>query len=231
MTKERPTALVVGGTSGLGLELALLLARTHRVVVTGRHDPRNMSLTFWYLNLSSYSSLVSGISHSLDELVEQLPGVDLFVHAAGFDEHATIGDLNDKGIMDTLSVGLIAPAMLLQRLLRKQKSLGGFIAITSTSQKIPRLHEPIYCASKAGLAMLANCVAMDAAVGRVLVAAPSGMNTPFWRNRPRADAQELLDPKWVAKQVLNEYEADDYTKFKMVSVLRNPPHVQVEERR
>ncbi len=219
---DKPNALVVGGTSGLGLELALLLARTHHVVVTGRQNSRKMQLEFWYLNLSSRSPMGSVISHALNELVEKLPSVDLYIHAAGFDEDGTIDELKDDDILNTLSVGLIAPAMLLERLLRKQGRLGGFIAVTSTSQVTPRLREPIYCASKAGLAMLAQCISLDPRVGKVVVAGPTGMNTPFWKKRGgRADADQLLDPRDVAKETMRLYR-DAKDKFEAWFILRDP---------
>lgn len=226
--KDRPNALVVGGTSGLGLELALLLARTHEIVVTGRRGPKHDTLRFHALDLGQENPL----REDLDKLVAKLSPIELLIYAAGFSEDGTLDELSDEDITDMGSVGLLAPAMLLGRLLKKQGKLPGFIAVTSTSQKIPRLREPVYAATKAGLAMLANSVSLDPRrVGKVLVAAPSGMNTPFWRNRPRNDAAELLDPKWVAEQILNEYDKDDYAEFKMAFILRDPPRVKVEEKR
>jgi NAD(P)-dependent dehydrogenase (short-subunit alcohol dehydrogenase family) len=232
MANEKPTALVVGGTSGLGLELARMLAADHydQVYVTGRHRPEAPELMYYRLGFSGNTDRAE-LSAKLGTLVARLPELDLLVCAAGFEERKTVGDFTDEDVFGALAVNLIAPMFLVPRILRAQRVLPGFIAITSTSQQKPRLHEANYCAAKAGLAMYANCVSLDGHVGRVLVAAPSGMNTPFWRERPRPDAVHLLDPTWVAERIMDEYAADDYTKFKMALILRDPPRVQVEEKR
>ena len=46
MSENKPYALIVGGSSELGLELALTLSAMHKVIVTGRRDPKNDSVDF-----------------------------------------------------------------------------------------------------------------------------------------------------------------------------------------
>src|SRR3989338_6779319 len=125
-------------------------------------------------------------------------------------------------------IGLLAPALIVQRIIKKQGSLAGFIAITSTSQWTPRLLEPMYTAVKAGLAMLANSLSLDPRIGKVLVAGPAGMATRFWENNPR-DMSKMLDPKWVAEQIIQLY-ADDF-EYKFSRIMRDPPRVEIVETR
>jgi len=221
MSKTKPHALIVGGTSGLGLEIALLLTQSHSIRVTGRNRRQIPDgIEFTPLDLGSDAFVPENLDLLLSGYLNQQ--IDLLVWAAGFDENGTISDLEDSDIMSTLNVGLIAPAMFLGRLLRKQSSLGGFIAITSTSQITPRLREPMYCASKAGLAMLAQCLSLDPRVGKVLVAGPTGMNTPFWKSRGgRADADQLLSPSTVAAETIRLY-AGLKEKFEAWLILRDP---------
>lgn len=146
----------------------------------------------------------------------------------GFYQEGNISDVSDEDIANMTNVGLLAPAMLLQRILKKQDKLAGFIAVTSTSQWTPRLLEPIYTAVKSGLGMLANSVSLDERIDRVLVAGPAGMNTRFWENSPR-DMSTMLDPKWVAEQVLDQYSGD--FKYKLARILRGPARVEVIETR
>jgi NAD(P)-dependent dehydrogenase (short-subunit alcohol dehydrogenase family) len=220
MTK---TALIVGGSSGLGLALGELLSKDHQVFVTGRRDPHNEKVKFISLDLASGT-----LGSALYELIDGLPNIDLMIYAAGFYQEGTMSELNDDDIEKMDLVGLRAPAMLLARILRKQGSLPGFIAITSTSQWTPRLEEPMYTAVKAGLGMLANSVSTDERVGKVLVAGPAGMSTRFWEYHPR-DPKVMLDPKWVAQEILNDWAVD--FKYKFIRLLREPARVEVVETR
>src|SRR3989344_1209514 len=205
--------LIVGGTSGLGLELALkFFGAGHRVVVTGRRNVRDKTFSFnvpsegcktihaEYLNLAFTGDSIGRViftNFGQD-------GVDILVYAAGFYQECTMSELTETDIDEMLFVGLPSPALFLRYILKHQEKLPGFIAITSTSQWTPRLKEPIYNAVKGGLFMLASSVSLDERVGKVLVAAPAGMNTAFWRNKSREDFDfsTLLDPKWVAEKVI-----------------------------
>ena len=222
MKEEKPNALVVGGSSGLGLELGLLLDSTSNVIVTGRRDPKKESVTFFALDLNAKSQFTDDI----EKFVARLPQIDLLIYTAGFYQEGSISDVSDKDIANMVNVGLIAPAMLLQRLLKKQAKLSGFIAVTSTSQWTPRFLEPVYTAVKAGLGILSNSVSLDERIGKVLVAGPAGMNTRFWENNPR-DKSTMLDPTWVAEKILDNYFGD--FKYKFIHVLRGPARVQTIE--
>lgn len=220
MTKK---ALIVGGSSGLGLALAQLLAKDHEVTVTGRQNPEIANLQFRYLELGGDS-----LRADLDLFVSELSEMDLVVYAAGFFQEGTISDLLDADIEKMNRVGLLAPEMLLQRLLRKQSNLPGFIAITSTSQWTPRLLEPVYTAVKSGLGMLASSISLDDRVGKVLVLGPAGMRTRFWEEDGR-DTSDMLDPEWVATETLKLWDKD--FEYMFVRALRNRPRVEIVETR
>lgn len=217
------TVLIVGGSSGLGFALAKQLAANADVHITGRRDPKSPGLTFHHLELTD-----SNIAVELDALVTTIGSVDLVIYAAGFLQQARLAELSDTDIDDMLKVGVTAPAKLLRRILTHQANLPGLIAITSTSQWTPRRIEPIYTASKAGLAMLANSLSLDESVQKVLVAGPSGMQTRFWEHDPR-DTSMMLEPDWVAEQILQLWQ-DDY-QYCFAKILREPARVEVIERR
>ncbi|MBI4237203.1 MAG: SDR family oxidoreductase [Deltaproteobacteria bacterium] len=216
-------ALIIGGSSGLGLELAHILAKDYHVTITGRQNPGTAAATFYRLDLAKPT-----LGTRLDQLLRAVPRVDLLVYAAGFYQEGRISELSDVALTTMQRVGLLAPALLLQRLLQRQVDLPGFIAITSTSQWTPRRLEPIYTAAKAGLGMLANSVALDERVGRVLVAGPSGMQTPFWA-QSRRDVTGMLDPRWVAEQILTLYSAP--FDYQCARILRDPARIEVLETR
>lgn len=221
---DKPNALVIGGTSGLGKELGLLLGDTHKVFVVGRRDPEHKMLGFMPLDLN----LNNHLSENLDKMVDALPKIDLLVYAAGFYQEGKLDELSDAAILMMNSVGLLAPTFLIQRILKKQKTLPGFIAITSTSQWTPRLLEPVYTAVKAGLGMLAQSLSLDPKIGKVLVVGPAGMATPFWKEGSR-NMDNMLSPEWVAQEIVKLY--NDSFKYKFSRILREPPRVEVVEKR
>lgn len=219
----RQTALIIGGSSGLGLEMARLLSINCKVIITGRKDPKKSGVRFKELVLDKAS-----LSADLDAFVAELPSIDLLVYAAGFFQEGILSDLSDTDIEKMNRVGLLAPALLLQRLLKKQGGLSGFIAITSTSQWTPRVLEPMYTAVKAGLGMLSNSLSLDERVGKVMVVGPAGMQTRFWESDER-DTSNMLDPAWVAQEALAAWK-DDF-KYKFLRALRNPSRVEIVETR
>ena len=222
--KRDSNILIIGGSSGLGFEIANLLSGQDTIFITGRRNPEKNNLKFIQLDLAGEESF----STKLDLFVDRLPIINLLIYAAGFYQEGSISDLNDSAIFDMNAVGLLAPALLVQKLLKKQDALAGFIAITSTSQWTPRPLEPVYAAVKAGLGMFAHSISFDPKMGKVLVAGPSGMKTQFW-TKTKKDTSGMLEPKWVAEQILNLF-SDDF-KYKFVRILRGPARIEVVDQR
>ena len=216
--------LIIGGTSGLGLSLASLFTTcNHNVYATGRTHPNQDGINFILLDLDTAT-----LATDLDTLLSSLPRVDLLVYAAGFYEEARIAESSDAFITKMERVGLLAPMLLVAKLVRKQSSLAEFIAITSTSQWTPRELEPSYSAVKAGLGMFSNSLALDPVIKKVLVVGVAGMATPFWKSSGR-DVSTMLHPDWVAEQVATQL-TEEY-RYKLVKILRNPSRVEVAESR
>ena len=80
---ERKTALIVGRTSGLGLELGLLFAEEYRVFISGRHDPGREGLECILQDLSLERR---ELGRAFDGLLAAVPSIDLLVYAAGFSQ-------------------------------------------------------------------------------------------------------------------------------------------------
>lgn len=222
-------ALIAGGTSGLGLEMARLLQSENnfKVYVTGRREPVDKQLSFVYFNIDSQTDR---LPRSIDRVLSDLPEqIDLFVCAMGFYQEGSMKQFSDEDILKMMNVGLVTPTLILNRILNRQEKLPGFIAVTSTSQWTPRIYEPVYTAVKAGLGMLANSLSLDPQVEKVLVTGPAGMKTNFWATTGK-DTNTMLEPKWVAEQICQLYFSDKF-KYKCAKILREPPRVEIVEER
>ena len=195
MSKEKkPAALVVGGTAGLGFALAGRMAKVFDVTVTGRWDhsklpgearrPLPAGAVFAPLPISC------DIAHSIPFLNELMKSDwDTVVYAAGAYQEGTISRFTDADIMLTNNLCLTVPEMLVARIVAVQGSLPQLVLISSTSAFTPRGREPLYSAGKAGLHMLAHCLKEDERIGSVLLAAPCGMDTDFYRHAERDTSQ------------------------------------------
>lgn len=216
--------LIVGGSSGVGFELAKhYIAEGHTVCITGRKNPDLENAQFEYFSITEQSV---DLPQCLDNVVTAFPNVNTLIYAAGFLQRGHIEDLSDGDLLTMTNVGLLAPMLLIARLKRHASSPLKIMLITSSSQYTPRPLEPAYCATKAGLAMLAAVLVRDQGVGKVLVAAPSGIDTPFWSDTDEA-TETMLDPRWVADQIVALSSGP--FKFKEARLLRNPARVEVVE--
>lgn len=220
----RKTILIAGGSSGIGLELARhYIADGHRVCITGRRDPNLPGARFFQLPIgASADALIPAIN----ELVSAFPGVQTLVYAAGFLQRGSIETLSDEALLTMTNVGIVAPMMLASRLKLLAPTPLKLMLITSSSQYTPRAQEPAYAATKAGLGMLGASLVRDAGIGKVLVAAPSGIRTPFWSGTDE-DTTSMLDPAWVANQIV-ELSGGAF-KYRYAKILRNPARVEVVE--
>lgn len=218
-------SLIIGGTSGLGLEIAKQLSdKGDEVIITGRKNPGQKGLQFQKLDLDIGPQLAKAI----EAFVSPLPHIDRLIYSAGFYQEGNITELESRAISNMLDVGLHAPIWFVRELLQTQGQISEFVAITSSSQYKPREKEVIYTAAKAGLGHFANSLSLDSRVAKTLVAAPEGMNTAFWRATGH-QVKGFNDPVWVAAQIVEALSIG--FSYAFVKILRDPARTEVVETR
>lgn len=216
--------LIVGGTSGLGLEIAKRYTLdAHTVCVTGRKNPNLPGATYQELAIGHEPSQ---LAKDIDRVLSNFENVNTLVYAAGFLQRGHIDEFSDGDLGAMVNVGLLAPAMLVQRLKRLSRTPIKVMLVTSSSQYTPREFEPMYCATKSALAMLGASLVRDREIGKVLVVAPSGIKTPFWQET-KENTDTMLDPKWVSDKTI-ELSGGNF-RYKFAKILRDPMRVEVVE--
>lgn len=218
--------LIIGGTSGLGLELAkdFVEKGVKQVIVTGRHKPKADVGEY-----KEFDLIKPDLAKRIAAFVADLPEIKILVYAAGYFQEGRVTDLTDEEIEQMIDVGGRGLIYFVRAILAKQGSLKGLITITSTSQWTPRKLEPIYNFAKAGAAHFSNAMAEDGRIKKVLVAGPAGMRTEFWDGTTGHDLSTMMDPSWVSEQVIDQWQGD-YT-YRFVRILRQPPRVEQGETR
>ncbi len=216
--------LIIGGSSGVGRKLAEhYVAEGHSVCITGRKNPQLSGTRFQSLNVTDRSG---DLARDINRLVQEFPAVNTLIYAAGYLQRGYINDLNDTALQTMVNIGLLAPMMLVQRLKANTRAPLKIMLITSSSQYTPRALEPAYCATKSGLGMLGASLVRDSDIGKVLVVAPSGINTPFWTGTDE-DTSTMLNSDWVADQIVSL--SSGAFKYKFAKLLRKPARTEIVE--
>jgi NAD(P)-dependent dehydrogenase (short-subunit alcohol dehydrogenase family) len=170
--------IVNGGTRGIGKEVALFLAKNsnNRILVTGRNEDSLKSLSSRHKNIDTITLDISVFDNQLDAFKEKLnklyARVDILINMAGslisMDFMNTINS-DARKMMETNFFGpaslirLIKPLMVKGSHIVNISSMGGF----QGSEKFRGLS--YYSASKAALACLSECLALEFAESGISV--------------------------------------------------------------
>ena len=199
MTQQ--VAIVTGASSGLGREIALLLAdRDWQVVGVARrpfHEPPIASV-------AGDASKRDTAARAVDA-ARQLGKITLLVNCAGVGVFGPAGSYDDAAIARVLESNLVAAIMFCEALFPRFRSDGGTIVnILSTAALIGKANESVYCAAKWGARGYSEALRAEAkgTKARIISVAPGGMDTPFWSER-RSD---FMNPADIAAIVVDAVE-------------------------
>jgi short-subunit dehydrogenase len=215
------TAVITGGGSGLGKELAILLSKKgYHIHLLGRTEQtlKNTVMeiesdggkaTFDSLDLLSYEE----IQRSGKKINNRFE-IELLINNAGVGYFGPFTESTDQEMEEMFSTNVFGPIQLTKELLPSlQKHMDSAVLnIISTAGLRGKKHESLYVASKFAFRGWSESLQkeFEGNSPRFINAFMGGMNTPFWNQTDHAgNPEKLRSPREVAEIILNQYETEN----------------------
>jgi len=211
-------AVVSGGGSGIGREIALRLARRgHPLALLGRRaGPLEETLA-----ASGVSGLVlpcdvrdpGAVATAAAAIEERWGAAGIVVPAAGMAVIGPLEEMDPQHLCETIDTNLTGVALLLGALLggMKRRGSGWIFPILSAAARRGFPGWSAYCASKHGLAGLIAALREELAGTGVRITAiyPGATSTPLWNELPGTwDRSRMVPAAEVARAVETALDTD-----------------------
>jgi NAD(P)-dependent dehydrogenase (short-subunit alcohol dehydrogenase family) len=208
------TAVVTGAASGIGLAVALALAKSGATVVVGDYDPLPESTELFQqhgivqrrCDVRSESE-VRALIHCAAERTGKL---EILVNNAGIKMVKPITDVTEQEWDDCLNTNLKGAFLTCKHAIPWMRKGGGgsIINVASNAGLLPRAHDPVYSISKGALVALTKSLALCHSVDRIRVNAvcPGPVRNTRMMNSDLEDpdtagivAQQIIDASPLAR--------------------------------
>ncbi len=164
---ENKIAIVTGGTSGIGLDVARVLRQRGAIVAIGGRNPdkhkslQDSGFLIAHLDVCNTDSVEAFVT-----LVTDTVGApDILVNSAGVSVHQQVVGHTDDDWNAVIDTNLNGPFRMIRRCLPHMMNgnWGRIVNIASTAATTAEATHAAYCASKSGLLGLTRSVALEAA--------------------------------------------------------------------
>ncbi len=209
--ERRRVALVTGGTSGIGVEIAhRLVADGYLVVVTGRSEERGRAVERELAPLARFVQADLTEEGAAEAVVARAValtgGIDVLVNNAAVDHTGPLLDVPASEVRATFETNALAAIAMLQaagRAMRDAARGGASVNVTSRLASIGVPKMGIYSASKGALLALTTAAAVELApLGiRVNAVAPGMTRTPLYEEWVAAQDDPAATERRVAAAI------------------------------
>ena len=213
MDLKKCTILIIGGTSGIGLELVRQLQlQGAKLIVTGRKEDGLRQVKKMFSEVYTFQSDVSkteDIEELFFKVTKQFPSLNMIINNAGVMRLLDVQDywlrMEDitKEIDSNLKGTIHMVHKFLSHLLSKESS--AIVNVSSAISYIPYSLAPVYSASKAGVHAYTQALRLQLENSSVKVfeVVPPGVNTNLqnnWLIQP--DQSQMMDVDKMVSEVL-----------------------------
>ncbi len=206
MSLKNKAAIVTGGNSGIGMAIAIELARQGANIVidyiahpeaTEALEQQITALGDRAIGVEADVSQVADLQRLIDTTVAELGRVDIMVNNAGIETRTSILNTSESQYDRVLDVNLKSAffgTQLAAKQMIKQGGGGRIINITSVHEDWPMPGNTAYCLSKGGMRMLTRTAGVELAPHGIMVVGvgPGAIATPI-------NLSTMMDPALLAK--------------------------------
>ncbi len=185
-----PTALITGGTSGIGKATAeLLVSRGYRVMVTGLGDLHDAGLPEQVLAVEADASSLTDIEKAVDRARDYLGSLDLLFLNAGISRPGPIDSIDEASFDTLFGINVKGTFFMLQKALPLLNDGASVVVTVGAGVGLGAA----MAASKGALLPLVRSAALELAPRRISVNAvsPGMINTPAYSKM--GISQDMLD--------------------------------------
>lgn len=195
------TALITGGSSGIGLATArLFAAEGARVAITGR-DADRLEKARQELGADALAEVadvgdLAALSAAVSRAAHTLGGLDIVFANAGISGSTPLGGTDPAVFEAVIHTNLTGVFFTLQAALPHLRDGGSLILIGSVHAVLGAPGYAAYAASKAGVRAMTRVLASELSPRniRVNIVTPGAASTPIWdRVAPNATARAALE--------------------------------------
>jgi 2-keto-3-deoxy-L-fuconate dehydrogenase len=177
-------ALVTGGASGIGLEIATLFAENGAsVVVLDRDVPKSGALPDGVGAVIADVTDSAAVDAAVTDAARQLGGLDILVNNAGIGAQGTIEDATDEQWRSVLDVNVMGTARVARAAwpYLRRSAAAAVINTSSIAATAGLPQRAVYSASKGAVASLTRAMAADGMADGIRVNAvdPGTADTPW----------------------------------------------------
>lgn len=229
-------ALITGGTSGIGYELARLFAKDRFNLVIVARDQNELHITAEELQ-NVYGVKVVTIQKDLmlreapfevyDEVISMGITIDVLVNNAGQGQYGMFIDIDIKRELDIINLNIASYVVLTKCFLGDMiaRNKGRILMVSSIGGELPAPLQAVYHATKAFITTFSEGIRMECKDTDVVITAllPGVTDTDFFRKADMEDVkmareENRADPEEVA---LDGYNALMEGKAKVISGVKN----------
>jgi meso-butanediol dehydrogenase / (S,S)-butanediol dehydrogenase / diacetyl reductase len=171
---EAPVAIVTGGSSGIGLAVATRLARQGYTLAVIALPDRQLGRAVQSLAAAAPGphcgfgvdvADADGLAAALRQIAAEVGVASAVFHNAGLDCEGAIDSITVDTWDYVVDVNLRSSYVILRELIppMRDRGCGSVVLGGSNAGLVARKQDPVYCATKAGIVMLARSVALDVA--------------------------------------------------------------------
>ncbi len=202
---EGKTAIVTGGSKGLGLEMARGLAAAGAdVVITSRHAEEveaaaaelRQATGRRILAMEADVAIAANVDRMVERTLSELGQLDILVNNAGINIHGFVHEQSEEDWNQVLQVDLTGSMLCVREATRHMipRRSGRIINISSIFGLVGYPKRGPYCASKGALVNLTHCYAVELAPHAITVncICPGPFDTPLTQRLAQGAAREAF---------------------------------------